>query len=646
MMSDAGKTIELPIGPEKKALDRRIYTIGSIVLAIILFLAVNIFSNSVFKTARIDLTEESLYTVSQATKNILRNLDEPLVLRLYVSKRVRDGVPALSTYADRVEELLRQYERLAGGNVRLEVFEPEQFSPEEDTAVGYGIQGIPASAAGDVLYFGLAGTNSTDDEDIIPFFTPGREAFLEYDLSKLVFNLSRPKKTLIGLISSLPLAADPRARYAPWTVHEQASQFFDMRIMGGEINEIDESVDILMLVQPTNLDGRTLYAIDQYFLRGGAGIIFVDPHSEVFPQPQGQQRQYQPPPDHTLGPLFEAWGIDVPLDQVVGDRTAAQRVNAVSSGRRIVTDYLPWMSLDRAGIEGSDVVTAEIERVALLSPGHLVRHENSALTMTPLIFSTEQSMLIDVDEIRPLPNPLGLLTDFEAENTNYTLAARFSGSLKTAFPDGPPKRVNPRGEEVVEESDSIPQLLESQAPTNIIIVADTDLLADRAWLRGSGGGAVPVAQNGDFVVNALDNLAGSADLIALRGRGLSNRPFGTVAEIRRDAELKFRSKERELVESLRETEQRIAQLQQEDEGTAILSTEQSDTIERFRADMLVKRAELREVQHALVRDIDDLESNLKMLNIGAIPLLIGLFAIGLAVVRRVRFSRRIRSQHT
>lgn len=628
----------------ERSVDRRAYTIASIVLAIILFLAVNIFSNTVFKTAQIDLTQESLFTVSQATKNILGNLDEPVVLRLYVSERVRDGIPALSTYADRVEELLRQYERLAGGNVRLEVFEPEQFSPEEDTAVGYGIQGIPASAAGDVMYFGLAGTNSTDDEDIIPFFTPGREAFLEYDLSKLVFNLSRPKKTLVGLISSLPLAADPRTRYAPWVVHEQASQFFDMRIMGGEINEIDAEVDILMLVQPTSLDDRTLYAIDQYILRGGTAIIFVDPHPEFFPQPQGQQRQYQPPPGHTLGPLFDAWGIDVPADDIVGDRIAAQRVNAVSGGRRIVTDYLPWISLDRAGIEASDVVTSEIERVSLLSPGHLVRREDSPLTMTPLIFSTEQSMLIDVNEIRPLPNPMALLTDFVAENTNYPLAARFSGSLTTAFPDGPPKRVNPRGEEVVEDSDSIPQLRESAEPTNIIIVADTDMLADQAWLRGSGGTAVPIAQNGDFVVNALDNLAGSADLIALRGRGLSNRPFDTVAEIRRDAELRFRSKERELIESLRETEQRIAQLQQEDEGTAIQSTEQRQAIETFRADMLVKRAELRGVQHSLVSEIDRLDSILKVLNIGAIPILIGLFAIGLAIVRRVRYSRRIRIQ--
>ena len=638
-MSDTGTTIE-------KNVDRRVYTIGSIVLAIILFLAVNIFSNAVFKTARIDLTEDSLFTVSQATKNILGNLDEPVVLRLYISKRVRDDIPALSTYADRVEACLRQYERLAGGNIRLEAFEPEQFSPEEDTAVGYGIQGIPASAAGDVLYFGLAGTNSTDDEDIIPFFAPGREAFLEYDLSKLVFNLSRPKKTLVALISSLPLAADPQARYAPWVVHEQASQFFGMRIMGGEINEIDEEVDILMLVQPTSLDDRTLYAIDQYFLRGGAGLIFVDPHSEVFPQPQGRQRQYQPPPDHTLGPLFDAWGLDLPLDKVVGDRVAAQRVNATSAGRRIVTEYLPWIALERASIEADDVVTAEIERISLLSPGHLVLREDSTLKMTPLLFSSKQSMLIDVDDIRPLPNPLGLLTNFQAENTNYVLAARLTGSLKTAFPDGPPKRVNPRGEEVVEASDSIPQLRESQAPFSRIVVADTDLLADRTWLRGGGGTAVPIAQNGDFVVNALDNLAGSADLIALRGRGLSNRPFGTVAEIRRDAELKFRSKERELIESLREAEERIVQLQEEDQGTAILSTEQSDEIESFRADMLVKRAELRGVQRALVKDIDRLESILKVLNIGAIPLLIGLFAIALAVVRRVRFSRRLRGQHT
>ena len=349
--------------------DRTVLAVGSIVLAAIFFLAINIFSNAVFRTAQIDLTEEGLFTVTDATRNLLGSLDEPIRLRFYISDLVREKIPALANYSARVEEMLEQYERLSNGNVQVQVFHPEQFSPEEDRAVGFGIVGVPASAAGDVIYFGVAGTNSTDDEDIIPFFSPARESFLEYDLSKLVFNLSRPKKTLVALISSLPVNADPRTRYEPWVSFEQAGQFFDFRILGGEIDEIDEEVDILLLVQPTGLGDKTLYAIDQYFMRGGNGLIFVDPHAEMAPRPRNQEQTYQAPPDHSLGPLFEAWGLEAPIDQVVGDRLQAQRVTARSGGRGVVTDYLPWMTLGPQSIERNDVVTAEIERISILSGG-------------------------------------------------------------------------------------------------------------------------------------------------------------------------------------------------------------------------------------------------------------------------------------
>ncbi len=627
--------------------DRTVLAVGSILLAAILFLAINIFSNAVFRTAQIDLTEEGLFTLTDATKDLLGSLDEPIRVRFYISDLVREKIPALANYSARVEEMLEQYERLSNGNIQVQVFHPEQFSPEEDQAVGFGIVGVPASAAGDVIYFGVAGTNSTDDEDIIPFFSPGRESFLEYDLSKLVFNLSRPKKTLVALISSLPVNADPRTRYAPWVSFEQAGQFFDFRILGGEIDEIDEEVDILLLVQPTGLVDKTLYAIDQYFMRGGNGLVFVDPHAEMAPRPRNREQTYQALPDHSLGPLFEAWGLEAPIDQVVGDRLQAQRVTARSGGRGIVTDYLPWMTLGPQSIERNDVVTSEIERISILSGGRLGVTAESGLAMTPLLFTSLQSTLIARDDVRPAPDPLGILSAFEADETAYPVAARFSGIVKTAFPDGRPVEINARGEVVVRPDpagDVERHLSESAEPINLIVVADADMLSDPAWLRGQGETARPVAQNGDFFVNALDNLAGTSDLISLRGRGLSARPFVTVDEIRRDAELRFRSKERELLEALRDTEQKIAELRSEDQGSALLSREQRDTIEGFRTDMVRNRADLREVQHALVQDIDRLDSLIKALNIGAIPILIGVFAIALALFRRFRFSRKIRGQ--
>ena len=627
--------------------DRTTLSLGGIALAIVLFLAINVFSNAVFRSAQLDLTEEALFTVTDATKNLLSALDEPIRLRFYISDLVREEIPALATYSARVEEMLQQYERLSAGNVQVEVFHPQQFSPEEDQAVGYGIVGVPASAAGAVIYFGLAGTNSTDDEDIIPFFSPRRENFLEYDLSKLVFNLSRPKKTLVALISSLPVNADPRARYRPWISFEQAGQFFDFRILGGEIEEISEQIDILLLVQPTGLVDKTLYAIDQFFMRGGKALIFVDPHAEMAPRPRNPQQSYQAPPDHSLGPLFKAWGLEAGVDFVVGDRLQAQRVTARSAGRGVVTDYLPWITLGPQSIERDDVVTSEIERISILSGGRLGLTEDSGLTMKPLLFTSLQSTLLARKSVRPAPDPLGFISDFESDETAYTIAARFTGIVKTAFPDGRPIEINPRGEVVGRpdpEGDAAAHLMESTEAINIIVVADADMLSDPAWLRGQGGTSTPVAQNGDFFINALDNLAGTSDLISLRGRGLAARPFNTVDDIRRDAETRFRSKERELVESLRDTERKIAELQNEDQGTALLSREQRDAINGFRTEIVRNRAELREVQHALVQDINRLDLRLKLLNIGAIPILIGVFAIGLGIVRRYRFSRKIRGQ--
>ena len=625
-------------------LDRSTMTVLSILLAILLFLSVNIVSNTVFRSAQLDLTQDSLFTVSGGTRDILAALDEPITLKFYRSELVQQ-IPALAAYGTRVEELLERYAGLAGDKVKLEKFAPEQFSVEEDQAVGFGIQGVPVNAAGEVMYFGLAGTNSTDDEDIIPFFTPSREAFLEYDLSKLVFNLSKPGKTIVAMISSLPIAADQARRFAPWVAYEQAQQFFDIRIIGGNVKRISDETDVILLIQPTSLSPTTLYAIDQFVMRGGKAMIFADPHVEVNPPPQPQQGQpYTPPAGHALGPLLDAWGIEASPEGIVGDRIAAQRVAALSGGRRVVTEYLPWLSLGPVSINREDVVTRDLERINLIAAGQVGVKEGSSLTMTPLLFSSEQSQLLDINDVRPSPNPIQILTDFVASDEVLTIAGRFTGSAASAYPDGPPPREDSRTDAGPDPELVAEHLASSDGPINAIVIADADLLADQIWMQGGGGSqAVPVAQNGDLFVNMLDNLAGSASLIGLRGRGLSARAFTLVDEIRRDSELQFRSKERELLQNIEETQQRIAELQRTDEGQFILSVEQQKTISDLRREIVRARAELREVQHALQEDIDQLDATLKVINIGAIPLLIALVALALFFARRARFGRRIRS---
>lgn len=624
----------------RKPLDRTAIAVAAVVVAIILFIAINILSNATLKTAQIDLTQDRRFTVSDATRGILAAIDEPITLKFYVSERVQ-SIPQLSTYGTRVQELLQQYQQLAQGKLKLEVYNPQQFSPEEDQAVGFGITALPVSGAGDVIYFGLAGTNSTDDEDIIAFFSPEREPFLEYDLSKLVYNLSRPKKSTVAMISSLPIAADPARRYEPWVAYTQATQFFDIRTLGGNIKRIDEDVDMLLLINPTGLADITLYAIDQYLMRGGKALIFVDPHPEVNPPPPPQQGQpYSPPANHSLGKLFQAYGVDVPLTEVVGDRIAAQRVAAMSGGRRVTTDYLPWLSLTPISVKRDDVVTAEIQRLNMTSVGHIVLPEGSKLKLEPLVFSSEQSQLLPIDKIRPSPDPVTLLTDFKSDNKSYPMVGRLTGAINSAFPDGPPADTDNRlatgpDPELVKEHRK-----DSNGPVNLMLVADADLLADQIWMQNG----VPAAQNNDLFVNLMDNLRGSAGLIALRGKGLSNRPFTLVQEIQRDAELRFRSKERDLLAKIEELQAKIGELQRKDgDSGQMLSKEQQDAVAEARREMVRDRAELREVQFALQQDVKSLDTRIKMINIGAIPLLIAIFAIGLWLVRRARFSRHVRT---
>ncbi|NQV79764.1 MAG: hypothetical protein HQ495_04375, partial [Alphaproteobacteria bacterium] len=299
--------------------------------------------------------------------------------------------------------------------------------------------------------------------------------------------------------------------------------------------------------------------------------------------------------------------------------------------------------LGRSGFNGGHVAIQGLGSVGYSLAGKLAA-DGASLTMTPLLFSSEQSQILDIDEVRPNPNPIQILTDFKASGEIFTIAGRFTGAAKSAYPDGPPDREDDRNATGPDPELVAAHKAESDGSISAIVVADADLLADQIWMQGGGGAqAVPVAQNGDLFVNMLDNLAGSASLIGLRGRGLSARPFTLVEEIRRDAELQFRSKERELLQNIEETQARIAALQRTDEGQFILSADQQKSISDFRRDIVRSRADLREVQHALQQDIDELEATLKVVNIGAIPLLITLVALVLFFLRRARFGRRIRN---
>ena len=547
----------------------------------------------------------------------------------------------------------------------LREHDPRPFSRGEELAVAFGVQGVPVESGGELAYFGLAGTNSVDDTQTVPFFQPEREMLLEYDVARMIHALSDTEPTVIGVMGSLPVMGDMHAQaqggvLVPWAIARHLKSAFDTLHLPETIDDLPASVDVMMVVHPRAMTDRAVYALEQFLFRGGRALIFVDPkaESDTSVGPDGASSS-----TGGLGALFRAWGIEVPDRRLVGDRSMALTINAGTATRPVPAEYLVWLGAAAEFLAQDDPVTAQLPALNLASAGSIRRTEGSPLALEPLIASGVDSSLIDVDAVRGLkPDVLGLLDRFRPDADAHVIGARLTGEVATAFPDGaPPRSVAKTAAEAVAGPDP-PQLMRSCRPINVILVADADLLADRFWLRTRQffGREVEeaIAGNADFVVNALGNLAGSDALLELRSRGVSQRPFETIRALERDAESRFRDKERELQEKLRETQEKIAGLEgvraTEDASTGerrvvvSLTEAQRAQIEALRGEMLSIRRQLHDVRRGLRENVKRLEAWLRFANIGLVPIALSVVAIvvGLARIagrRRYHFGLRGRA---
>jgi ABC-type uncharacterized transport system involved in gliding motility auxiliary subunit len=636
--------------------DRSRLAVIGIGLVIVLFFSINLLADLTLTSIRLDLTQDRLFTVTEGTKETLAAIDEPVDVRFYYSERLDELGPYFASHAQRVEELLEEYRRLSDGRIRIERLDPQPFSREEDLAVAEGVRGLPLGSDGAQLYFGLSGRNSTGDLQVIEYLAPERADFLEYDLTRMVYDLAEPDKPVVAIMGDLPLMGSQMNQWQPWLVVEAMFQFFDVRFLGGSHDEIDDDVDVLMLAQPAGLDEKSLYAIDQFVMRGGRVLALLDPHAETLAAGANPMAQGGNAID-ALEPLLATWGVKLASDQVVGDARSAQRVSAQVGGREVVVQYLPWLALEQQQLARDDVVTADLDRITLHTAGWIEGREGAATTIEPLLTSSPQAMAIDAARVEGMPDPGALIRDFEARGQPFVLAARVTGPVRSAFPDGPPAdeaqasdeggeetQAGAQEDEPPAEAQAAEHLAEATAPLNLVLIADSDLLADQSWVRRQRllgqDVTMPIANNGDLVINAVDNLTGSEGLIALRGRGLSARPFEVVQAMEQDAELRYRTKEQELLDRIEATQQKIRQLQEEErQSGVILTSEQQAEIDDFRTEMIGLRQELRTVQRSLREDVEQLSLWVRAINIWAVPILIGMVAIVLAVVRRWRAHR-------
>jgi gliding motility-associatede transport system auxiliary component len=612
---------------------------STLVVLFLVFGAAVMASNVLLRGVRLDLTENQLYTLSPGTVKMLRGIDEPIHLYLFFSNEPTKDLPALRAYKQRVQEMLQEFVAHAPqGKLILEDVDPVRYSEDEDRASQYGLQAANIGPGGEPVYFGLAGTNSVGTTDHIPFFDPdpSKESFLEYQLARLVYNLAHPKKAVVGLLSSVPMTGgfDPQTQQPsqPWAIDDQIKQLFDVRMVPAKTLHIDDDINVLWVVHPVNLDDDTKYAIDQFVMRGGRALIFVDPVAEVAsaggPQLGGGRSS-------TLEPLFTAWGVKFSTDQVVADNRYALSV----PGNFRPVRHLGLLGLDMAAMDQKDVITAGLDTINLGLAGHFTLADGAKVKFTPLLRSSPQSELIPAERFQFLSDPGELLNGFVPSGKQYVLAARLEGPLKSAYPNGPPT-VPDRQQPVDEALKS--KHLASTDDANIVLVGDVDVLSDRLWVQAQNflGQRLmnAFANNGDFVVNALDNLSGSADLIGLRSRATYSRPFTRVEALRRQADAKFRQTEQQLQAQLSETERKLGQLQssRSDKGSVLMTPEQQQEIQQFLDQQVKIRSELRAVRRNLDADIDRLGTILEVVNIAVVPALLTIIALLVVFVKRSR----------
>jgi ABC-type uncharacterized transport system involved in gliding motility auxiliary subunit len=639
--------------------------------AVGLFVALNL-GASALTGVRVDLTQDKLFTLSEGTRNILKSLNRPVTLKLYYSRQLGEAAPPFGLHAIRVRDILKEFASVSAGNLTIVEQDPEPFSEIEDTAVEAGLQGIPLDESGEKVYFGMIG-EAGDAKGIIPMFQIDRDRFLEYDLARMVSKLQNPDTARIGVWTSAPMFGDMTARMRgaqtePWAVIRQMQGNFAVRQLVLP-EQLGEDVDLLILAHAAHLNDQELYAIDQYLMRGGRAVIFVDPYNEG-----AASRRFTVgavPESSNLKKLFEAWGVSVTENKLAADMSLARLVNAGSEQQIVPAPYVTWLQLGADSISNTDLVTSNLNRLNLASAGAISLKDGAQLKGEPLLWTTTNSQLVDVKNISgQRPDIRGMVERFKASGEKQVLAMRLTGSVKSAFPEGPPKDRKPEKKEEpasdsgnstnkkasqgkIEEEKVKPKshVAESQEPLNLIVVADTDMLSNVFWvqMRQFYGRrfTTPVANNGDFVLNAVENLSGSSDLIGLRSRGSAHRPFTKIEEMQEAAQEQFKSEEQRLMRQLEETEKKLLTLQggpQPGEGAdaaKTLTEEQKAEVRKFTDELLVTRKALRQVRHDLRKDIDSLRNRLSFLNIALVPFLVTIAAAGLGAARVRRRKRAV-----
>lgn len=626
----------------KKSLETFLYsTVGIVALGLIL-IALNFIVGRT--RARADLTAEKAYTLSAGTRAILAKADTPIQIRFYCTKNTSAMPVFLSNYAQRIDDLLAEYRQASRGQIEIQRLNPEPDSDAEDSARLDGIE-PQAVRSGERIYLGLS-VAMLDQKQAIPFLAPDRERLLEYDLSRAVARVMTAEKLAIGLMSPLPVMGqvnpmmmqrNPRAAQPPWAFISELKRDFNVREVQMTATEIPADINLLVVIHPKGISDAMQYAIDQFVLRGGKLVAFVDPFCALDRTTPPTSTMPQPS-SSSLEKLFKAWGVNFESNKVVAD---LEHVAQLQEGPNPAV-----LALNETSINQEDVVTAEADNLVMAFSGAFTGTPAEGLTKTVLLETSRRSGMVDAFMASLGGNQIA--NSLASTGTSYPLAIRLAGRFKTAFPEGKPKapEPNPPAEQKPEDKPAGDSLKESTQPSTVVLVADADMIQDQLSIReiqGLGQRLImPLNNNLSFGQAVVEQLAGDSNLIAVRSRASRERPFTVVQKMQADAEANYRSKIKELESSLAETQRKVNELQRSKEGNQrfILSPQQQQELSNFRKTEADVKTQLKQMRRQLRSEIDSLANRIKWINIAGMPALVIVGGFGFAMMKRKRARAR------
>jgi ABC-type uncharacterized transport system involved in gliding motility auxiliary subunit len=638
---------------KNKPFETIVYSAAGVALMGLVIIALNVFT-SVFKQ-RVDLTHERAYTLSAGTRAILRKLDTPVTIHFYCTQ-AENATPEtvfLKAYAKRVEDLLSEYKQIAGGKLIIEKYDPQPDSEAEDSAHLDGVEGQQLSN-GERYYLGLA-VIVVDQKQSIPFLAPNRERLLEYDLSRAISRVIVPDKPTVGIMSPLPIFGVPSnpmmARMGqqgqePWVLVNELKNDFNVEHVPMEVDKIDPAIKVLLVIHPRDITDTAQFAIDQFIMRGGKLMAFLDPVPLVDTREQNQMLGNIPNTGSSLDKLLKAWGLTFDTGKVVADLNFKMQVGGRNGQPVEAPTFLQLTQPE--GVNSDDIITSQIEDIWIPFGGAFIGTPVEGLKETVLLKSTKSSQLVDGF----MANLSGenVIKEFKPSGTAYAMAIRLTGKFKTAFPAGKPeakKEDDKKDEAKKDDKPGAGDFLKETTQDNVVIlVGDADMLYDKFALRQmqSPFGVISMAMNGNlnFAQNAVEQMTGDNNLITVRSRATQNRPFTVVKRMQAEAEQNYQSKIKEMEDSLAETQRRLTELQQnKDKGQRfILSPEQQTELQNFRTKEAEMKVKLKEERKKLRRDIDSLENRLKLVNIALMPVAVCIAGLSLAVYKRKRTSAK------